>query len=606
MRTKIIVFDFDNTIIEYKRTCLELHRKAAELLGLRPPSEEELARLAGMPWDYMIGKIWPGTEPQAFKGAYHRIPNRKSQIQGAAGAIEELSKEHSLCILSSKSRQAILAQLSEAGIPPSSFTSIISTGDTGASKPDPRIFEGLKKEIGPIKPSELLYVGDSIVDALAAASAGIRFIGVLSGWVSRQDFGKAGFYETVQSIAELPEYLGSLPELSSIEDAVEDLKAGKFVIVLDDARRENEGDLVLAAQHATPEKTAFLIRNTSGVICAPASNEILGRLELRPLVGRNTDKFQTPFTVSIDSKKCAGSGVSAEDRCATILSLADPASMPEQFGRPGHLFPLRPDKNGVLGRRGHTEAAVDLMKMAGLAEVAAIGELMGTDGTMLRGRRLSGFARQNKLRTVRIEDIVKHRLKTEKLVRREASADLPTPFGNFTIIAYSNAVDSAPIIALVMGEAAGRAVPVRVHSECFTGEALLSKRCDCREQLSAAMSLIERSGSGVIVYLKQEGRGIGLLNKLRAYSLQDGGLDTVEANLELGLRPDGREYWAAAQVLRDLGVSRISLLTNNPKKSAELEEYGISISEVLPLSMAPNESNRDYLEAKKLKFCHAL
>lgn len=603
---RTIILDFDNTIVEYKQTCADLHRKAAKMLGMREPREEEFARFAGLPWDHMIEKIWPEANLQEFREAYRTVPNKKRQIAGALEAIETLARENTLCILSSKSKQAILCQLSEAGIPQTHFRLVLSTEETGASKPDPNVFESLLAQLEETDRSSAIYVGDSMVDAFAAKAAGVGFIGVESGWLSKQDFEGIGVDETIPSIREMPEYLDSLPELSTVEEAAGDLRAGKFIIILDDAKRENEGDLVLAAQHATPEKTAFLIRNTSGILCAPASNEILDRLLLFPLVERNTDKFQTPFTVSADSKKCAGSGVSAEDRCTTLLSLADPSSKPEEFGRPGHTFPMRHNKKGVLARRGHTEAAVDMLRIAGLTQVAAIGELMGGDGKMLRGRRLSEFARKNGIRVIKIEDIVKYRLKNERLVKKETTTSLPTSLGNFTLAAYSSIIDGSPIIALVKGESLGKEVPVRVHSECFTGEVLFSKRCDCREQLSSAMSLIENLGKGIIIYLKQEGRGIGLLNKLRAYTLQDSGLDTVEANLKLGLRPDGREYWAAAQVLKDLGVEAVRLITNNPNKSRELEEYGIRIAGIIPLPTEPNEFNENYLNTKKMKLGHSL
>jgi len=391
-----------------------------------------------------------------------------------------------------------------------------------------------------------------------------------------------------------------------VEEAIAAIRRGEMVIVVDDEERENEGDLVLAAEKVTPEKVNFMARFARGLICVPLTEERADELGLRPMVGEG-EGHEANFTVSVDARYGISTGISAYDRALTIQLLADPDAGPRDFVQPGHVFPLRAKPGGVLRRAGHTEASVDLARLAGLYPAAVICEIMNDDGTMARVPELLEFARRHHLKMTSIADLIRYRSRREKLVKREAEADLPTEFGRFRIIAYSNDVDNKEHVALVKGEVAGEEdVLVRVHSECLTGDTFLSKRCDCGPQLHEALRRIEAEGRGVLLYIRQEGRGIGLINKIKAYVLQDQGLDTVEANRRLGFREDLRDYGIGAQILKDLGLSTIRLLTNNPKKVVGLEGYGLRIVEQIPLQAEPNEHNYEYLKVKKEKLGHLL
>ena len=392
-----------------------------------------------------------------------------------------------------------------------------------------------------------------------------------------------------------------------IEDAIQDIREGRMVIVADDEDRENEGDLVCAASAVTPEIINFMATHGRGLICLALTPERADELDLRPMSEHNTEALSTAFTVSVDAAARFGvtTGISAWDRAKTIQVCLDPESKPGDLRRPGHVFPLRARTGGVLRRVGQTEASVDLARLAGLNPAGVICEILNDDGTMARRPQLEEFAARHDLKFVTVAQIVAYRLQRERLVHREAEAVIPTPFGDWRIIAYRNDVDQHEHVAMVKGEVEGQeGVMVRMHSECLTGDVFHSLRCDCGEQLDGAMEQIEREGRGVIVYLRQEGRGIGLIHKLRAYNLQDEGMDTVEANEALGFRADLRDYGIGAQILLDLGLSSIRILTNNPKKIVGMDGYGLSVAEQLPLAVHPNPHNTGYLRTKRDRMGH--
>ncbi len=395
---------------------------------------------------------------------------------------------------------------------------------------------------------------------------------------------------------------------SSVRYAIEQLRQGRFVVVADDEHRENEGDLIGLADHITPESMAFLLRKTSGLVCVAMSGERLDELRIPLMVTTNTDTHRTAFTVSVDYTIGVSTGISARDRSATVRALGDRRSTADQFSRPGHIFPLRARPLGVLERRGHTEAAVDLARLAGSSPVAAICELMHDDGTMMRGADLRQFAREHGLAYLTIESLANFRRETEVIVEHTGSARLPTRHGVFTTHAYRSRIDNVEHVALVLGDLhSGSPVLTRLHSECLTGDALGSLRCDCGPQLDLALRRISEAGSGVLIYMRgHEGRGIGLSDKIRAYSLQDNGRDTVDANLELGLPIDARRYDVASQILAQLGVCRVRLLSNNPAKVSALETCGVRITERVSLVTAGNPENRNYLEAKACRLGHHL
>jgi len=395
--------------------------------------------------------------------------------------------------------------------------------------------------------------------------------------------------------------------LLTVEEAIRRLKAGRMIVVVDDADRENEGDIVFAAEHATPAMVNFAVKHCRGILCAPMAPEIADRLCLKLLVSDNTSKFGTPFTESVDAKRGTTTGTSAFDRSRTLRTLAKPTSASEDFVRPGHVFPLRAMPGGVLRRAGHTEAAPDLCRLAGLAPVAAVCEIMDEDGHMMRLPALKTFARRHGLGILTIRDLIEWRRKREHLVRPLLQVPLPTPEGEFQLHLYESVLEGDHHIALVKGRISPRqATLVRVHSQCLTGDVFGSLRCDCGPQLRAAMRAVAKRGSGVILYLRQEGRGIGLENKLRAYALQDRGLDTVEANVRLGFPPDLRDYGIGAQILADLGVRSIELLTNNPRKIVGLEAYGLRVTGRVPIHVPPQRHNRRYLATKRDKLGHLL
>lgn len=394
-----------------------------------------------------------------------------------------------------------------------------------------------------------------------------------------------------------------------VEDAIEDIRQGKLVIVADDEDRENEGDLVCAAAKITPELVNFMATHGRGLICVALTPERAAELDLKPMTEDNSAPFGTAFLVSVDAHPRFGvtTGISAFDRATTIRLLVDPATKPEDLVRPGHIFPLRAQPGGVLRRVGQTEASVDLARLAGLPPVGVLCEILNPDGTMARRPELEAFAREHGLRFITVAQLIAYRLQHERLVHREADATLPTLYGEWRIIAYRNDVDPHVHIALVKGEVSGdEPVLVRMHSECLTGDIFHSLRCDCGEQLEAAMRMIDDAGRGVIVYLRQEGRGIGLTHKIRAYRLQEEGLDTVEANEALGFRPDLRDYGIGAQILLDLGLRRLRILTNNPKKIIGLQGYGLEVVEQVPIPVTPNPHNRRYLQTKRDKLGHLL
>ena len=395
---------------------------------------------------------------------------------------------------------------------------------------------------------------------------------------------------------------------ASIPDAIDDIRRGRIVIVVDDADRENEGDLIMAAEKVTPESIAFIVRYSSGVICMPVQGERLDELEIPLMVAANTDLRRTAFTVSIDARRDVTTGISAADRATTIRAIVDPATKPEDLSRPGHIFPLRYREGGVLKRAGHTEAAVDLARLAGLYPAGVLCETVNDDGTMARLPDLIRFAGRHDLKVISIADLIEYRRRGEVLVSRVAEATIPTPYGEFRSYAYESLVDGRTHVALTLGEIGdGAGVLTRVHSECLTGDVFGSLRCDCGQQLDRAMAEIGGAGRGVILYIRgHEGRAIGLAHKLRAYELQDRGRDTVEANLELGFPADQRDYGIGAQILVDLGVRSMRLLTNNPDKRAGLEGYGLSIDERIPLQVAPTPQNIGYLRTKREKMGHLI
>ena len=395
--------------------------------------------------------------------------------------------------------------------------------------------------------------------------------------------------------------------LSPIEEAVADFKEGNFVIVVDDEDRENEGDLIIAAEKITPEKVNFMLKYARGVLCAPITISRCKELDLPHQVSDNTSALGTPFTVTIDKLEGCSTGVSAADRAATIKALADPTSTPETFGRPGHINPLYAQEKGVLRRAGHTEAAVDLCKMAGLYPAGALMEIMNEDGSMARLPELQEFAEAFKLRMISIRDLISFRLKTETLVDMGEEVDMPTAFGHFKLVPFRQVSSGQEHFALIKGTwEADEPILVRVHSSCATGDILGSMRCDCGEQLHKSMEEIDKAGKGVVVYMQQEGRGIGLMNKMAAYKLQEEGYDTVDANIHLGFKPDERDYGCGAQILRKLGVHKMRLLTNNPVKRIGLEAYGLEIIENVPIETTPNKYNIRYLRTKQERMGHTL
>lgn len=390
-----------------------------------------------------------------------------------------------------------------------------------------------------------------------------------------------------------------------IEDALIDLAAGKAIILVDDKDRENEGDLVVSAQAITPELITLMTREASGIITIPISEELLEQLGIDPMVSVNEESMRTAFTVTVDAREGISTGSSAFDRATTIRKLADPASKASDFVRPGHVNPLRARRGGVLKRPGHTEAAVDLMRLSGLREVAVICEIMNDKGEMARLPELTALAKRLSLKLISIADLIRFRRRTERLIRKVAETTLPTKYGVFTAHAYESEVDENQYLALVQGEISEEdSILCRIHSSCVTGDLLGSLRCDCGEQLHLALSKIKNEGRGVILYIEQEGRGIGLLNKMRAYALQDEGLDTVDANLQLGFRPDERDFGIGAQILVDLGLRRLKLMTNNPRKLAGLDGFELAVEEIVPLITQPNEHNIRYLETKRSKLGH--
>lgn len=396
-------------------------------------------------------------------------------------------------------------------------------------------------------------------------------------------------------------------KLNSIEEAIADFKEGKFVIVVDDEDRENEGDLIIAAEKITAEKVNFMLKYARGLLCAPTTISRCKELDLPHQVSDNTSMLGTPFTVTIDKLEGCSTGVSAHDRAETIKALADPESKPNSFGRPGHVSPLYAQDNGVLRRSGHTEATIDLCRMAGLYPAGALMEIMNEDGTMARLPELIEFGKEHDMKVISIKDMIAYRLKKESLVEKGEEVDMPTEYGDFKLIPFKQTSNGLEHIALIKGEwQEDEPVLVRVHSSCATGDILGSKRCDCGEQLHKAMRMIDKAGKGVVVYMQQEGRGIGLMNKIAAYKLQEKGLDTVDANVHLGFKPDERDYGCGAQILRELGVRKMRLMTNNPVKRIGLEAYGLEIIENVPIEVTPNEHNIKYLETKQKRMGHNL
>jgi len=395
--------------------------------------------------------------------------------------------------------------------------------------------------------------------------------------------------------------------LNSVEEAVSSFREGNFVIVVDDEDRENEGDLIIAAEKITAEKVNFMLKNARGVLCAPITLSRCEELDLPHQVSDNTSVLGTPFTVTIDKLEGCTTGVSAHDRAATILALADPASTPQTFGRPGHINPLYAQDNGVLRRSGHTEAAIDLCKMAELYPAAALMEIMNEDGTMARLPQLMERAKEWGMKIISIKDMISYRLAKESLIEVGAKVNLPTEYGQFKLIPFRQKSNGLEHFALIKGEwKEDEPILVRVHSSCVTGDILGSKKCDCGEQLHKSLRMIEKEGKGVLVYMMQEGRGIGLMNKIEAYKLQEQGYDTVDANIHLGFKPDERDYGCGAQMLRHLGVHKMRLITNNPVKRVGLEAYGLEIVENVPIEIEPNEYDYRYLKTKKERMGHTL
>ncbi|MFH1395448.1 MAG: bifunctional 3,4-dihydroxy-2-butanone-4-phosphate synthase/GTP cyclohydrolase II [Candidatus Omnitrophota bacterium] len=395
-------------------------------------------------------------------------------------------------------------------------------------------------------------------------------------------------------------------KFNTIENIIKDIQNGRMVVVIDDPSRENEGDLIMSANQITPEKVNFMAKYGRGLICAPMDDAIAERLELHLMSRDMQDPYKTAWAVSVDAAKGITTGISAHDRARTIKLLADSKSTAKDFVKPGHLFPLRSKKGGVLVRAGHTEASVDLMKLAGQPAVGVICEIMNDDGTMARVPDLVEFSAKHKLKICTIEDLIKYRRKTENLIEKIAETEMPTKFGEFRLYAYKSMVDEYQHLALVKGNISKGEILVRVHSQCLTGDVFHSCRCDCGEQLEKAMQRISKEGKGVILYLSQEGRGIGIFNKLKAYELQDEGLDTVEANEKLGFKADLRDYGIGAQILSDLGLKKIKLLTNNPRKIIGLKGYGLKVVEKVSLEIEPGEKNKKYLNTKKHRLGHKL
>ncbi len=396
-------------------------------------------------------------------------------------------------------------------------------------------------------------------------------------------------------------------KLNTIEEALDDIREGRFVIVVDDEDRENEGDLICAAEKITPEMVNFMLKYARGVLCAPITISRSEELDLPHQVMDNTSVLGTPFTVTVDKLEGCTTGVSAHDRAATINALADPASTPQTFGRPGHINPLYAQDNGVLRRSGHTEAAVDLCKLAGLYPAGALMEIMNDDGSMARMPELMAFAKEHAMKIITIKDLIAYRLRKESLIEVGNQADMPTRYGHFQLIPFRQKSNGLEHMALIKGEwREDEPVLVRVHSSCATGDILGSMRCDCGEQLHKAMEMIEQEGKGVIIYMMQEGRGIGLMNKIAAYKLQEQGMDTVEANVHLGFKPDERDYGCGAQMLRHLGIHKMRLMTNNPTKRVGLEAYGLEIVENVPIEVTPNEYDYRYLKTKQERMGHTL
>lgn len=396
-------------------------------------------------------------------------------------------------------------------------------------------------------------------------------------------------------------------KLNSVEEAVNDIRDGKFVIVVDDEDRENEGDFIIAAEKITPEKVNFMLKHARGVLCAPITISRCKELDLPHQVTDNTSVLGTPFTVTVDKLEGCTTGVSAHDRAATIRALADPASTPQTFGRPGHINPLYAQDNGVLRRSGHTEAAVDLCKLAGLYPAGALMEIMNEDGTMARMPDLVKVAEEHHLKMISIKDLIAYRLERESLIEVGTEVDLPTCYGHFRMIPFRQTANGVEHMAVVKGEwKPDEPILVRVHSSCATGDILGSMRCDCGEQLHKSLQMIEEEGKGVLIYMQQEGRGIGLMNKMAAYKLQEEGLDTVDANVHLGFKPDERDYGCGAQMLRHLGIHKMRLMTNNPVKRVGLEAYGLEISEIVPIEVSPNKYDYRYLKTKRDRMGHDL
>ena len=396
--------------------------------------------------------------------------------------------------------------------------------------------------------------------------------------------------------------------LHSIEEAIEDIRNGKMVIVVDDEDRENEGDLIIAAQHTTPETINFMSKEARGLICIALTEERCAQLELKPMVSSNTSLHETAFTVSVDLiGQGITTGISAHDRAKTVQALMNPATRPSDLGRPGHIFPLIAKNGGVLRRTGHTEAAVDLTRLAGLQPGGVLVEVMKEDGTMARLPQLLEMAERFSMKIISIKDLIDYRLQTDSLIEELVRVDMPTRWGHFKLVAFKEKTTGGEHLALIKGEwAKDEPVLTRVHSSCFTGDILGSFRCDCGEQLHAAMAMVEKEGKGLILYMNQEGRGIGLINKLRAYKLQEEGMDTVEANLHLGFGMDERDYGVGAQILRHLGITKLKLMSNNPKKRAGLSGYGLEIVEIVPIEIKPNEFNEKYLLTKRDKLGHKI
>lgn len=396
-------------------------------------------------------------------------------------------------------------------------------------------------------------------------------------------------------------------KLNTIEEALKDFKEGKFVIVVDDEDRENEGDLIMAAEKITPEAVNFMLKNARGVLCVPITMSRAEELNLPHQVSDNTSMLGTPFTVTVDKLEGCTTGVSTHDRAETIKALADPASVPQTFGRPGHINPLYAQDNGVLRRSGHTEAAVDLCKLSGLYPAGALMEIMNEDGTMARMPQLVKRAKEWGMKIITIKDLIAYRLKKETTIEVGDEVDLPTTYGHFRLIPFRQASNGLEHMALIKGHwEEGEPILVRVHSSCATGDILGSRRCDCGEQLHRSMEMIEKEGKGVVIYMQQEGRGIGLMNKIAAYKLQEEGYDTVDANVHLGFKPDERDYGCGAQMLRHLGIQKMKLMTNNPTKRVGLEAYGLEIVENVPIEIMPDKYDKKYLETKRDRMGHTL